>query len=116
MVDKIREGQNADVFLSTNHVDNMPVSVLEACAMGLAVVATNVGGISDLLTDHETALLVAPEDDEAMAAAVLRLLQEPELASRLSTNGRTLAERSSWERVRPEWEGLFASVIASSAA
>ena len=48
-----------------------------------AVVATNVGGISDLLTDEETALLVPDDDDEAMASAVARLLQDPELAGRV---------------------------------
>lgn len=56
MAAKVREGSAADIFLNTNHVDNMPVSVIEACAMGLPVVATNVGGIPDLLTDSETGL------------------------------------------------------------
>jgi glycosyltransferase involved in cell wall biosynthesis len=111
---KVHEGQAADIFLNTNHVDNMPVSVIEACAMGLPVVATNVGGIPDLLTDNETSLLVPDDDDEAMAAAVLRLLRDPDLAGRLSANGRKLAERSSWEYVRPQWERLFATIVAAS--
>jgi glycosyltransferase involved in cell wall biosynthesis len=111
MAAKVREGQTADIFLNTNHVDNMPVSIIEACAMGLPVVATNVGGISDLLTDDETGLLVPDDDDEAMAAAILRLLRDPDLAGRLSTNGRQLAQRFSWEQVRPQWEQLFAKLV-----
>jgi L-malate glycosyltransferase len=111
---KLTEGSTADIFLNTNRVDNMPVSIIEACAMGLPVVATNVGGIPDLLIDHETALLVPDNDDQAMAAAVLRLLGDPDLAGLLSTNGRTLAERSSWEQVRPQWERLFNTLIEKS--
>jgi glycosyltransferase involved in cell wall biosynthesis len=109
---KIREGEAADIFLNTNHIDNTPVSVLEACAMGLPVVATKVGGIGDLLTDGETGMLVADDDDEAMAQAVVNLLLNPDLAERLSVNGRRLAEKSAWERVRPQWESLFAQVMA----
>jgi Glycosyltransferase len=112
MAAKVREGNAADIYINTNHVDNMPVTVVEACAMGLPVVTTAVGGIPDLLTDGETGLLVPDNDDQAMTAAIHRLLNEPALATRLSTNGRQLAERSSWEKVRPLWEQLFAEVMA----
>lgn len=112
MAAKIREGNAADVFLNTNRVDNMPVAVVEACAMGLPVVATAVGGIPDLLSNGETGLLVPDNDDQAMASAVLRLLRDSDLAGRLSANGRRLAVRSFWEHVRPQWENLFEEVMA----
>jgi glycosyltransferase involved in cell wall biosynthesis len=112
MKGKAREGQDADIFLNTNRIDNMPVSVVEACAMGLPVVATNVGGVPYLLRDGETALLVPSEDDAAMAAAVRRLLTQPELAQRLSENGRRLAEESSWTRVLPLWESMFRDMMS----
>lgn len=112
MEEKIREGNSADIFLNTNNVDNMPVSVIEACAMGLPVIATDVGGIRDLLTDGETALLVPDDSVEAMVEAVHRLVREPGLAGRLSANGKQLAESSSWQRVRPQWEEIFARVMA----
>ena len=104
---KRRAGEEAEIYLNTNRIDNMPVSVLEAGAMGMPVVATNVGGIPDLLADGETALLVPDDDDRAMAAAVQRLLDDPDLAARLSTNGRALAERCSWRELLPKWERLF---------
>jgi glycosyltransferase involved in cell wall biosynthesis len=85
----------------------MPVAVVEACAMGLPVVSTRVGGIPDLLADGHTGLLVPSEDEQAMTDAVLRLLADQELAARLSNNGRRLAEESSWVRVRPLWDRLF---------
>jgi glycosyltransferase involved in cell wall biosynthesis len=109
---KRREFAEHDVFLNTNRVDNAPVSVLEAAAFGLPVVSTNVGGIPHLLRSGEEALLVPEGDAEAMASAVLRLLDEPGLAARLSTAGREVAERSSWPRVWPLWEELLAEVGA----
>lgn len=110
---KVLEGGSADIFINTNSVDNMPVSVVEACAMGLPVVATAAGGVPDLLTDGETGLLVPDNDDEAMVAAIRRLLDDPALAGRLSANGRRLAENCSWEKVRPRWEKIFAEVMTA---
>lgn len=110
---KAREGDAADIYINTNRVDNMPVAVVEACAMGLPVVSTAVGGIPDLLTDGETGLLVPDDDDRAMSEAVRRLINDPELAGRLSAQGRRLAERSSWEQVRSQWEQLFGELVAA---
>ena len=109
---KVREGNAADIFINTNRVDNMPVGVVEACAMGLPVVATAVGGVPDLLTDGKTGLLVPDSDDAAMARAITRLLSEPGLAAHLSANGRRLAECSSWESVLPQWEQVFREVMS----
>ena len=110
MAGKAKEGDAADIFINTNDVDNMPVAVVEACAMGLPVVSTAVGGIPDLLADGETGLLVPAGDEERMAGAVRRLLGEPALAERLSSAGRWLAERSSWQEVRKEWDTLLAEL------
>jgi glycosyltransferase involved in cell wall biosynthesis len=111
--DKIREAADADIFLNTNRIDNTPISVIEACAMGLPVVATNVGGIADLLRDGQTALLVPDGDDRAMADAVMRLLRQPQLASQLSRAGRRMADALSWEHTRPQWEELIAELMAA---
>jgi glycosyltransferase involved in cell wall biosynthesis len=116
MAGKTREGDAADIFLITNRVDNMPVTAVEACAMGMPVIATAVGGIPDLLTDGDTGLLVPDDSDEAMVGAIHRLVNEPGLAGRLSANGRRLAERSSWELIRPEWERVFAGLTKGRAA
>jgi len=114
MADKVREAAEADIFINTSHVDNMPVAVIEAGALGLPVVSTTVGGIADLLTDGETALLIRDDDAEGMVAAIRRLLKDPGLAGRLSAAGRRLAEKSGWEQVRPRWERLFSSLTDSS--
>jgi len=104
---KIREGDAADIFINTSSVDNLPGAVIEACAMGLPVVSTTVGGIEYLLSDGETGLLVPAGDCDAMANAIVRLIEDPGLAARLSTNGRRLAERFSWDQVGQQWSELF---------
>ena len=110
MTDKAREGQAADIFINTNRVDNMPVALVEAAAMGIPLVSTTVGGVPDLVKDGETALLCPDGDVEAMVAAIERLLRDPDLAGRLSENGRRLAERSAWTQVRFQWETLFSGL------
>lgn len=111
---KLAHGDAADVFLNTNHVDNTPVGVLEAAALGLPVVATDVGGLRHLVRHEESALLVADDDAEGMAAAVRRLLDEPALAERLSRNGRAVAERSAWGGVVAAWDALFATLTGAA--
>jgi glycosyltransferase involved in cell wall biosynthesis len=108
------EGNQADIFLNTSHVDNMPVSVVEACAMGIPVVSTAVGGLPLLLEDGATGLLVPDNDVEAMVNRILRLVSDPALAGKLSMQGRHLAESSSWNLVQSKWERIFAQILASS--
>ena len=108
---KIREFSEADIYLNTNRIDNMPVSIVEACAMGVAVVATDVGGVSHLIKNEVNGMLVADNDPKEMAAAIEKLLADPDLTERLSRNGRLLAERSDWNNVRNAWEALFADIL-----
>lgn len=96
-----------DIFLNTTDVDNTPVSVIEAMACGACVVTTNVGGLPHLLEDGADALLVPPREPHAMAAAVRRLLREPDLAERLSSHARGKAERFDWSAVMGEWEAVL---------
>lgn len=107
---KIKEFSNADIYLNTNSIDNMPVTVIEACAMGLPVVATDVGGLRDLIADGLNGILVPDGGVHEMADAVNRLLNDPVLARQISENGRLLAENCAWTNVRNRWETLFADI------
>jgi glycosyltransferase involved in cell wall biosynthesis len=104
-----------DIFLNTTDVDNTPVSVLEAMACGMCVVSTDVGGLPYLLEDGRTALLVPPDDPIAMAGAVRRLLERPELSERLSRSARQAAEAFQWGEILPNWEALLREVAHSRA-
>ena len=112
LAEKLHEGHAADVFTDTNRIDNMPVAIVEACAMGLPVVATAVGGVPDLLKDGQTGLLVPDEDDEMMVAAIKRLLNDPESGGTIVSQWKALAGRSAWEQVRPQWAQSVADLLA----
>lgn len=107
-----REGNEADIFLNPTLVDNTPVSIVEAMAMGLCIVSTNVGGLPHLLEDGRTALLVAPNSAQALAAGIRRVVADPELAARLSSNARRQAETMDWQRVLPRWNKVIDSVVS----
>jgi L-malate glycosyltransferase len=105
----------ADVYLQTPDIDNMPSSVLEAFASGCAVVSTKAGGVPAILTDNIHGLLVPCGDHRAAAAAVLRLLNDPALADRLSTAARESCEQYRWSSVRAQWLALYDSLVTPRA-
>ena len=85
----------AACFLLTSDYEGLPYTVLEAMAAGVPVVATRVGGVPEQVVDGETGFLFEPGDPAAAAAAVERILADPEGAVRLGEAGR--------ERVRREF-------------
>lgn len=96
-----------DIFINTTHFDNTPISVMEAMALGLPVVSTNVGGIPYLLTDKENALLVNDNDVVAMTTAICSLLDNQEKAKALALNARNFIEQMDWNVVKEEWKGVL---------
>ena len=92
-----------DVYFQSNRIENMPVTVLEMWACGVAVAATSVGGTPYLVRHEIEGLLVPSEDHDALADACCRLLDDPQLALRLVRNGRAHVEQLTWERVRDQW-------------
>jgi phenylacetate-CoA ligase len=93
--------RHCDVVLNPSLVDNMPNSILEAQACAIPVVSTDVGGIPVLLQHEVTGLLVAPGDAQAMAQAVLSLLQAPARARRIGAAGCAFVQQFSWDQVAP---------------
>jgi colanic acid/amylovoran biosynthesis glycosyltransferase len=89
----------ADIFVlpSLRHpsgrMDGIPVALMEAMASGLAVVATRLSGIPELVIHEETGLLVTPESPDELAAAICRLVRDPELATRLAHAARERVRR-----------------------
>lgn len=101
----------ADVYLNAPNIDNMPISLIEAYAAGLPIVTTDAGGIPYIAAHERTALVVARDDDAALAAAALRLVREPALALRLADAGRSdCLTKYVWPAVREEWLRLYTRV------
>ncbi len=96
-----------DIFINTTNFDNTPVSVIEAMALGLPVISTNVGGIPFLLDHQNDALVVAPNDVEQFVVSVQSLIRNPELVLTLTSTARAKVESFDWEKVKLRWEELL---------
>lgn len=101
--DWINLSQDYNVFINTTHFDNTPVSVIEAMALGLPVVSTNVGGIPHLISNNENGLLVNDNDAIAMADAINTLFNNPEQRNSIIVNARKYVEQFDWEIVKKDW-------------
>jgi glycosyltransferase involved in cell wall biosynthesis len=97
-----------DVFAFPSLFEGLCLAVIEAQAAGVPVVATPVGGIRETVVDGETGLLVPPRDPAALAAAIRRLLDDPDLAQRLAGEARRrVRERYSEQRMVGLTLGLY---------
>ena len=105
--------READILLNSSLHDNMPNSLLEALAAGVPVVSTDVCGIPFLVEHRKTALLVPPRDPQAMAGAVLDLLNDPAFAEQLVRAGRDLVQQYSWSHVRPRLLDVYLALTGS---
>jgi L-malate glycosyltransferase len=102
----------ADVFLLTSISEGIPLTVLEAMAAEVPVVATRVGGLSEVVEDGQTGLLAPAGDAASLAAHVLRLAGDPGLRGELARRGRRRVEDLfSEERMVAEYRGLYAEQV-----
>jgi glycosyltransferase involved in cell wall biosynthesis len=97
----------ADVYVQTPAVDNMPLSILEAFASGLPVVSTRVGGVPAIVHDRVHGLLAAANDAGQVAARVIELIDHPDLARCLAETAAGECEQYDWGTVRESWRALY---------
>jgi glycosyltransferase involved in cell wall biosynthesis len=78
----------ADIFALPSIWEGLPISILEAMALGVPTISTNINAIPEAVKDLETGLLIEAGDSAALAGAILRLKNDPELRESLSLKGR----------------------------
>jgi N-acetyl-alpha-D-glucosaminyl L-malate synthase BshA len=108
--------READLLLMTSYAESFCLAAAEAMACGIPVVATRVGGISEVVGDGATGQLFAVGDHAKAAEAVVELLASPRLRHRLGGAARQRATRFAPERVVPIYEGLYQDLLGASAA
>lgn len=102
-----------DLFVLPSLWEGMPLSLLEAMAAGRPAVATAVSGSSELIVDEETGLLVPAGDAMALAAAITRLLQDPQAAEAMGIRARDRVRREfSLERMVASTHTLYCNLLA----
>lgn len=96
-----------DLFINTTNFDNTPVSVIEAMALGLPVVSTNVGGVPYLIANNVDGVLVESGDVEKMIEKILFLIENSNQAMLIASKARQKAEQFDWNHVKSEWFELL---------
>ena len=108
---KLAESQ---VFVLPSHWEGQPIAILEAMAAGLAIVATTVGAIPDVIRDGEEGLLVEPHDPAALGAALARVIGDRDLRHRLGAAARArIATHHDVSHLRARLAGIYDAELAS---
>jgi glycosyltransferase involved in cell wall biosynthesis len=102
-----RHYASADLYVQTPSFDNMPGSVIEAFASGLPVVSTDVGGVPAILDHGVHGLLAAHDDDAAIAAHIVTLLENQDYARQLAAAAFATCSAYEWPVVREQWLATY---------
>lgn len=86
-IDVLRFFTAADIFALPSFIEGLPIALLEAMALGLPSISTNVYAIPEAVKHNETGLLIEPGDSDSLAASILKLIFDPALRSLLSSQG-----------------------------
>lgn len=101
-----------EVYVNPADVEGLPVTILEALALGRPVVATSVGGVPSIVRDGETGMLVPPGDPDAIAQAIAWMIDHPETASAYGASGSALVkERHGIEQMVRATEAVYEGIL-----
>ena len=106
-LDWINKSAEFDIFINTTNIDNIPVSVMEAMALGLPVVSTNVGGLPYLINHTKNGLLTEKNNASEMAEAIESLIENPEKATEMTINAREMVSEFDMELAKIKWINLL---------
>ena len=103
----------ADVFClpSTTSHESFGIVNLEAMACSVPIVASKIGGIPDVVKDGKNGLLVPPRDSDALADAIIYLLENEDIREKMGKNGREKIKDYSWERIAEEIEKVYEEIL-----
>ena len=103
--------KSADIFVLPSLYEIFGIVNLEAMACSVPIVASKIGGVPDVVKNGENGVLVPPKDEEALAEAIIYLLENEEVRRGMGRNGRKKVEDYSWERIAEETEKVYEKVL-----
>jgi glycosyltransferase involved in cell wall biosynthesis len=111
-------GDRFDLLFSSTRIMLVPskdegfgIVVLEGMAAGIPVIASNVGGIPEIITDHKNGILVPPQNPKMIADAVFELASNEELYDKISINGKSRAKEFSWDKFAKETIDVYSKCL-----
>ena len=100
-----RKSNNYDIFINTTNFDNTPISVIEAMALGLTVVSTDVGGLPYLINNEIDGVLVNKNNSISMANEICKIIKSSN--NMLAKNARKKAESFDWSNNKTKWKEIL---------
>lgn len=101
-----------DVLLLPSLTEQLPTSILEAQASGIPVIATNVGGVSEIVSDYKTGLLVDYGDKETLKGKILKIYEDKNLYSKLSRNAKQgITEGYTKEKMVKQYYNILKEIV-----
>ncbi|WP_026839447.1 glycosyltransferase family 4 protein [Gillisia sp. JM1] len=98
---------NFDIFLNTSNIDNSPLSVIEAMALGLPVITTNVGGMPFLIDDKTDGLLIQKNAPVEVSIWVEWIMQNPVETMEITRRAREKVLNFDWHKIKEDWKELL---------
>lgn len=95
------------IFINTTNFDNTPVSVIEAMALGIPIISTDVGGMPFLISNDKTGILVPSNDSTVFVDKIIQLINNPLVTENLSINARKEVEAFDWLKVKDSWNTVL---------
>lgn len=99
--------KNSNIFINTTHFDNTPISVLEAMALGLPVVSTNVGGLPFLISHQKNGFLVNDNNSNEMVEQIENIIKFPSQTINVITTAKNRVSKMDWKVVESQWLKLL---------
>lgn len=104
---------SSQLYVLPSLKEGMPYALLEAMACGKAVIGSNIPGINDVITHGMNGILITPRDPKALADAIIMLLEDDNLRTKLGYNARQLiVKKYSWEKIAEKIEGIYKEVMS----
>jgi len=103
---------NVLILPSKDSSEGFGLTLLEANATGIPVIASRVGGIPSVVKDGYNGILVPPNDPQALSKAILTLITDPKKAREMGRNGRKFAKTRDWKKTAAETEAVYEEVLA----
>ena len=95
--------KNAELFVLSSNYEGMPNALIEAMCLGLPVVSTKVSGATDLIVNHENGILTEIDNQKELEAAMIELIENPELAEKLAKNAVELNNDLELNKIMNQW-------------
>ncbi len=110
--DAMRIIKSSSAVVVPSRMESLPTTIKEAFYLNVPVIATNVGGIPELVIDNETGLLVPSENPEKLADAVNELLSDTEKAKKLARNGNDFVKKNmTWDVILPKYIQFYKNLL-----